>query len=188
MSWGSGDEEAKELNILKRIARYAKGNVCIEAGPRHSEVIISELGLVWQWGSRAPGAKGESGKAVKGKGDGAEKDAADDSDMEFEYVDALKAKKFRALAARLNHVVSKRPDLQYSVKECVRHLARPQVGSWQLLKKIGRYLRYRQCLLLEYTFLIQPQCISVYSDSDWAGCARTRRSTSGGSFTGWPSD
>lgn len=105
----------------------------------------------------------------------------DDSDIEVEYLNAAYAKKFRALAARLNHVACERPDLQYSVKECARHMARPQAGSWAPLKKIGRYLLYRPRLVLEYKVQAQPRCISVYSDSDWAGCARARCSTSGGS-------
>ena len=45
------------------------------------------------------------------------------------------------MTARLNYIASDRPDLQYAVKECARHMARPQVGSWCLLKKVARFTK-----------------------------------------------
>ena len=59
-------------------------------------------------------------------------------------------------------------------------MARPRRGDWRCLKRIGRYLigapRYVQ------TFWWQDPTdeVRVYTDSDWAGCPTTCRSTSGG--------
>lgn len=61
-------------------------------------------------------------------------------------------------------------------------MSRPQKASWQPLKEIGRYVFHRPRLVLEFRFQVAPRCISVFSDSDWAGSVRTRRSTRGGSI------
>ena len=50
-------------------------------------------------------------------------------------------------------------------------------------KSIIRGLRYlKQSGMVEYLYKWQdsPNEILVYTDSDWAGCQRTRRSTTGG--------
>ena len=50
---------------------------------------------------------------------------------------------------------------------------------WALLKKIGRYLLYRPRMVLRYKWQARPGCIDGYTDSDWAGCTNSRKSTSG---------
>ena len=59
-------------------------------------------------------------------------------------------------------------------------MARPRCGDWQLLKRIGRYLvgapRYEQL----FAWQSRPSHIHVFTDSDWAVCKTTCRSTSGG--------
>ena len=59
-------------------------------------------------------------------------------------------------------------------------MARPRVGDWQLLKRIARYLvgapRYEQRFRLQD----RPSQLDIFTDSDWAGCKTTCRSTSGG--------
>lgn len=177
---GSGAGEEKELNTLNRIARYSCDKVTIEADPRHCKVIVREVGLTGLKGSRVPGNKEEAMNALGSKSKAGSKDDDDDDVGEPEYLDAGEAKQFRALTARLNYVASDRPDLQFAVKECAGHMARPQVASWHLLKTVARYLLYRPRLVLEYRFQLSPRCVSVFSDSDWAGCVQTRRSTSGG--------
>ena len=125
--------------------RYYHDKVCIDADPRHSEIIVRDLALVGQRGSRVPATKNAAKKAAAGKDADGDLEADGESDVEVEYLDAADAKRFRARAARLNYVASERPELQYSVKEVARHLARPHVGSWNLLKKIGRYLLLMGC-------------------------------------------
>ena len=49
----------------------------------------------------------------------------------------------------------------------------------QALKRLGRYLKKHPKMLFSLPFQT-ASTIEVYSDTDWAGCVRTRKSTSGG--------
>ena len=58
-------------------------------------------------------------------------------------------------------------------------MSKPTEHSWQALKRICRYLRGVPRLV--YTYPCQEVAgIDVYTDTDWAGCPKTRKSTSGG--------
>ena len=60
-------------------------------------------------------------------------------------------------------------------------MARPTQGCWDRLKKLARYLVQHPRLVLKFLDTGRlPEVVQVYSDSDWAGCQRTRKSTSGG--------
>ena len=51
--------------------------------------------------------------------------------------------------------------------------------NWKALKRVCRYLRGRP--RLTYVYKKQDvKTIAAYVDTDWAGCERTRKSTSGG--------
>ena len=97
-----------------------------------------------------------------------------------EELPAGQAKVFRGHAARLNYLATDRPDIQYSTKEICRAMARPTVGAWRKLKRIVRYLVGTRRTVLAYPWQGVEQDITAYSDSDWAGCRSTGRSTSGG--------
>ena len=90
------------------------------------------------------------------------------------------ATRYRGIAARLNFLAQDRVDLQYACKEASRRMAKPQRSDWAILKRIGRYLvgcpRYIQKLPWQSV----PVRLDTFTDSDWAGCKATCRSTSGG--------
>ena len=87
---------------------------------------------------------------------------------------------FRALAARANYLAQDRPDIQFSVKEIARRMARPTSGDWGLLKRLARYLVGSPRAVAHYPWQSPAAGIDTYVDSDWAGCRATARSTSGG--------
>ena len=92
---------------------------------------------------------------------------------------------YRALSARGSYLSQDRADISYSTKELCRDFAQPNHKSYNKLKRVGRYLVGRPRLLYDYKFSKTgiPDVIEVYSDTDFAGCKESRRSTSGGAMT-----
>ncbi len=52
-----------------------------------------------------------------------------------------------------------------------------------MLNKIGRYLIGRPRLVAKFPWQKSPGLVTTFTDSDWAGCSKTARSTSGGVVT-----
>ena len=87
--------------------------------------------------------------------------------------------RFRGQAARANYLGPDRPDLIYSAKEDCRGMSCPTDLHQAPLKRMARYLRSRPRLVFKFDHQ-QADHIDTYADTDWAGCPRSRRSTSGG--------
>ena len=59
-------------------------------------------------------------------------------------------------------------------------MATPHQGDWALLKRLARYLLGAPRATYHFKWQSRPTSIDAYTDSDWAGCKGSRRSTSGG--------
>ena len=158
----SGDP--KKISVLGRQLVWTEGGIVHEADPEHARKVIHDLGL-------APSSNGLDKPCVRETLREIEQGAT-----EFESTDATQ---FRSIAARVNYLSTDRPDLQWM-------MARPTAGCWAKLKRLARYLGHFPRLTLRFkdTNIISTE-LWVDSDSDWAGCLRTRRSTSGGCVTLW---
>ena len=85
---------------------------------------------------------------------------------------------FRSLAGALQYLTFTRPDIAYAVQQVCLHMHDPREPHLAALKRILRYIRGT----LHLGLLLRPSAQSdllVYSDTDWAGCPDTRKSTSG---------
>lgn len=85
---------------------------------------------------------------------------------------------FRSLAGKLQYLTLTRPDLQFSVNFICQKMHQPSVSDFLLLKRILRYVKGTS----EMGITINrgsDSTLLCYSDSDWAGCRDTRRSTGG---------
>ena len=71
-------------------------------------------------------------------------------------------------------------DIQYSVKELTRRMSCPDSDDYMALKRLGRYLVGKPRVVQYYNNQHSSRYLDCYVDTDWAGCTRTRRSTSGG--------
>ena len=96
--------------------------------------------------------------------------------------------KYRALAARANYLSSDRADIAFASKEACRHMSRPTAAGKNLLRRLARYLIDHPRSVMVIPWGCDVSKLEVFSDTDWAGCLRTRKSTSGGlaCFSGTP--
>ena len=103
-----------------------------------------------------------------------------DEEDNSEPLDQSLVTRYRAAAARCNFLGLDRPDVQYAAKEVSRGMAKPTNRDLLRLKRLVRYLVAHPRLVFEFPFRSPPKCLQVYTDSDWARCVRTRKSTQGG--------
>jgi len=87
---------------------------------------------------------------------------------------------FRAIVARGNYLSQDRTDIRYAVKELSRAMSKPTQQDWYKLKKLGKYLVGKPRLVQEYCYQSSQKEVAVWVDTDFAGCRKTRKSTSGG--------
>ena len=95
-------------------------------------------------------------------------------------LDPVRATQYRSLVARFNYLTPEGPDFGFATKELARRMAEPGEEDWNMLVHIGKYLAGRPRLRLMFEHQDAPGSLLCYTDSDWAGCPITRRSTSGG--------
>ena len=160
---GSGPNEVREARVLGRIVRITPSGWEYEADQRHGEILVHELGLV---NARPVSYPWESGMA--------------DQDSDGEELVGRDATSFRALAARANYLAQDRGDISFATKEVCRHMAHPTRGAMRRLKRLGRYLLGHPRVVWKFEWQPLQRCLTSYSDSDWAGCRETARSTTGG--------
>ncbi len=159
---GPGPEDAKEGRVLNRVVRWCDSHIEYEADPRQVERLVAECGLEGAKGVATPGVKATFKKLE------------DDTDLPEHLTTA-----FRGSAARGNYLSADRLDVQFACKEVCRWMAKPTTHAWEALKRVCRYLNKSPRLAYEF----RQQSVShvdVYTDTDWAGCPKTRKSTSGG--------
>ena len=160
---GPGPDDCKEASILNRIIRWTSNGIEYEADPRQGEKLLHELSLDSKTnGCVTPGVKVTAQQA--------------EGDSPLNERDFTR---YRAHAARANYLAADRPDLLFACKEICRFMSAPTELAQQGLKRMARYLRSRPRLVWRYDYQTASG-LEVYTDTDWAGCVRTRKSTSGG--------
>ena len=161
---GPGPNDCSEVRVLNRILRWTSEGVEYEADPRHAEIVLQDM--------KAKGRRPVATPGMTGK-----KDATDEEDQEMSDQQATC---YRAVTARCNFLSQDRADLQHSTKEASRTMSRPRVKDWARLERISQYLMRRPRVVQVFRHQEEPTYITGYSDSDWAGCVETRKSTSAG--------
>ena len=163
---GMGAGRQREGKVLNRILRCTEAGFEIEADPRHAELVIEQMNVAEDKGVATPGVSGME-----------EDDRDDDEELQGEQV-----RIYRAIAARLNYLSPDRPDALFAIKEGCREMHKPTTGSWRRMARVARFLKRRPRLVWRFDMQPEPREISVYTDADWAGCRRARKSTSGGAM------
>ena len=119
---------------------------------------------------------------AKGVSSAGEDEKRHEEDENKKPLEQDKVSRFRSTAARANYLAQDRPDIMYSIKELCRHMSSPTVGAWRALKRLARYLIDHPRQVFEYKWQGCEEELQGYSDSDWAGCRVTGKSTSGGAL------
>ena len=73
-----------------------------------------------------------------------------------------------------------RPEMLYASKEVCREMSEPSVGGLEKITRIAKFLCGKPRVVWEFPNQERQDTIDVYVDANWAGCRRTRKSTSGG--------
>ena len=158
---GEGEGYLKEARVLGRIIRWTPSGFLYEGDPRHAEYLLRDLGL-----ADTPSLSSPSIRMPAKEGEGAQlSDSA--------------VTQYRKCAARLNYLALDRPDLAYSAKELCRRMSAPDNQDWDALCRAVRYLAGAPRMVYHYPWQARAP-LTVFVDTDFAGCLETRRSTNGG--------
>ena len=91
-------------------------------------------------------------------------------------------KEYQAAIGSLNYAaIATRPDLSVAVSMLSQHMINPSSDHWSGVKRVLRYMKGT----LNHGLVFAAEnhfSLYGYSDADWAGCAETRKSTSGQVF------
>ena len=160
---GSGPKDQRSATFLNRQVRLTdEDSLEMEADPRHALEIIRAMGL-------------QNGKAVTTP---IVKEPASTATEEQPPLDKSRAAVFRSSCMRAAYLSIDRYDLQYCAKEAAREMHCPSERGWGIMKRMARYLLGSPRLITTYTRQHMPHRLDIYTDSDHAGCLRTRKSTS----------
>ena len=100
----------------------------------------------------------------------------DDAQLQMEQ-----ESKLRRVITVLNYLAQDRLGVGFAVKAVAREMAHPPRAPAKV-EWLPRFLKDRPREVLHFGWQPMPGSVVVQSDSDWAGCSRTRRSTSGGAI------
>ena len=160
---GPEKHDDKHIRVLNRIVEWTDMGIRYEADQRHAEIIAEGIGLK------------ENSKGVVTPGSKLKEEEGDEKAL-----DPDTSTKYRAMVARANYLAQDRPDIQFATKELCRAMSKPTEGNWRALKRLGRYLQQSPRVVQLFGRQEAPNNIRVFTDTDFAGCTKTRKSTSGG--------
>ena len=164
--------DVTEVRILVRIVRWVKPphgsgreRIKYEADPRHAKLTIHQLGLCCSSRSvSTPSEKPKLGVDLSIVRNGADHTL------------------YRSATMRLWYLALDRPDLQFPTNELARWMQAPTVGNLEALKRVASYSIGHGRLIQEFVRQVEePSHSVVFTDSDDAGCLKTRKSTSSSS-------
>ena len=162
---GPDDGDDKTVTILNRLVTWvclsgSRNQIEIEADPRHREILLAQMNV------DGANAKSVTTPAVR---------IQEWTPQMLTEIDRDRASTFRSATMRASYMSINRVEVQQAVKEVARFMSEPNEGVWIMLKRLVRYLvGHSRQVISEQRFVKAPR---VDSDSDYAGCVLTRKST-----------
>ena len=154
----------QEMRHLNRIICWDREGITWESDPRHADLIIQDLGIT---------KSAVTTPLVKEKVSALEDD---EEDVELSEEDT---KRYQSMTMRAGYLAQDRTDLQRTVRELAKGMKQPTVRHWTMLKRLGRFLLGRPRVVQRIAYQESFTHLTMFCDSDHAGCIRTRKSTSG---------
>ena len=160
--------DSREVRFLNRVIRWivppfgkAPEHIELEADPRHAELLIPNSGL--QSNSKGVNTPGER-----------QKDSV--STVPLSMQDATS---YHSNVMRLAYLAADRVESQFPSKELARAMAGPATDDVEALKRCIRFLlKFPRCIQSFERQDVVPKQITCFSDSNFAGCLQSRKSTS----------
>ena len=176
------------MRVLNRIIRvHSRQGITIEPDPRHAEILIRELDGDSGRLATTPMTKDSVKESLESITDDVYEKARNrkikgenNRTNDYDELDDAQITRCRALVAKANYLAVDRGDIAFSVKELARCMSSPSRQDWERLQRLARYLRHKPRCVLWYVYQSTTGEVTCFTDSDWTGCKRTRRSTSGG--------
>ena len=192
-SIGPGPDDAKELRVRGRMICFTKEGLRYEPDPRHVEAVVRDLGLEEAKPTLTLWAREADGRSEKGIGMKELRERVGDQKQLMEKkvtfmetnegeeaLDPDEKTVYMSLSARLNYLSPDRPDVTHSATELMRSMPAPMRKDMERLKRVARYLVGCPRVCQFFPWQKRSNRIRAYADADFAGCKRTRKSTSGG--------
>ena len=164
---GPGSDEHKEGKFLGRIIRWTTEGLEYEGDNKIKESLVKEWAM-------------ESSSSVKTPGVKEEKDIIGN---EIVIEDKKRVARYRRAAAKVNYMALDNPKIGFASKEISRGMSKPTEEDEKKVKRLVRYMQAEPGVKYMYKWQDRQVLLRGHADSDWAGCQRTRRSTSGGSVS-----
>ena len=149
--------DSRSLRVLGRLLSFQGDAYEVEADPRHAELLCR---LVT--------------KKVSSPGEKVDLVLEDETPLDESGISD-----YRSLVMRAAYLGLDRPDICFSVVRCARAMCNPTQQDMIRLMRIARYLKEKPRIVQRFKFQALPTVLTVECDSDFAGCQRTRKSTSG---------
>ena len=130
--------------------------------PRHIDVLVRELGL-------------ENGNTVQTP---AAPNATEEEGSE--PLSQTQHHKYRSQVARCLFISQDRADITFIVNELCQTMSNPTQQSLAKLKRLIRYLKRERQWGQVFKYEKNIEEVTMFTDSDWAGCKETRKSSSAG--------
>ena len=164
---GFGPNDVRKIDMLGRIIELTDDGISWGGDPRHLKKLEEYFGM----------DENTNTLSKNGYDEGESADEVEDYELTRE-----ECKSFRMLAARLNYMAQDNVWLQFPAKEVCRNMANPRLRDFEKIKRIVKFLIGVGEVKLWFRWQSEEELrnISVFVDSDWAGCKVTRKSTSGG--------
>ena len=158
--------DVQEIRCLNRIIRWVncprRGDAHVEweADPRHVEILIDAL-----FGGKKPKRLSTLGEKMPSSAD---MTPLNDKDRQL----------YRGNAMRMAYLAMDRIKLPFASKELARSMQQPTQWDLRQLRRAVQFLSGARRLVQKFAQQAMPTKVAGYSDTDHAGCLKTRKSSS----------